>query len=91
MTGNQIRRLREELELSATEFASLMGVQQSSVYRWESSANKRAVVEGFARQIFKLIGELKLKEKKVLVQKLRNGGWMAGLHSLLGMSMKKAA
>lgn len=91
MTGNQIRILREELELSAAEFASLMGVQQSSVYRWESSGNKRAVVEGFARQVFQLIHDLTLKEKKTVVNKLRNGGWMAGLHSLLGVSMKKAA
>lgn len=89
MKGNQIKKLRESLELSAVEFASLVGVQTSSVYRWESVGNKGAVVEGHARKVFQLIGELTIKERQRMVNSLRRGGWMAGLHNLLGMSMKK--
>jgi DNA-binding transcriptional regulator YiaG len=89
--GNQIKKLRTDLELSVMEFASLHGVQPSSVYRWEASGNRSAVMEGFARQIFMLLSALKLKERKRIVQKLRSYGWMAALHSLLGISMKKAA
>jgi len=90
MKGNQIRKLRETLELSAAEFASLLGVQTSSIYRWEKTGNKTAVVEGFAKKIFQLVSDLKVKEREVMVKSLRRGGWMAGLHSLLSMSMKKA-
>lgn len=91
MTGNQIRKLRTELDLSVMEFASLTGVQLSSVYRWEKEGNKAVAVEGLPRQIFQMLHSLKQKERTRIVQRLRNGGWMAALHSLLGISIKKAA
>lgn len=90
MKGNQIKKLRESMQLSAVELASLTGVQTSSVYRWESSGNTGATVEGMARQIFKLIVDLTPKEKQLLVKNLRRGGWMAALNSLFSMSLKKA-
>lgn len=91
MKGHQIRKLRESLDLTATEFAGLLSVQTSSIYRWESAGNRTAPVEGLARNVLELIRNLKLKERKRMVQRLKNGGWMAGLHSLLGMAIKKAA
>lgn len=37
MTGNQIRKLRERLDLDPVLFSRLLGVHLSTVYRWEQS------------------------------------------------------
>lgn len=89
MKGKQIQTLREKLGLTVVEFATLLGVQTSSVYRWENSGNKAASVEGTAGKVMQLIGDMKVKERATVIKHLRRGGWMPALHSLLGMSLKK--
>lgn len=90
MKGNQISKLRKALKLSVVEFATLLGVQTSSIYRWENRGSKTASVEGTAEKVLLLIEDLKLKERSVVIKHLRKGGWMPALHSLLTMALKKS-
>jgi transcriptional regulator with XRE-family HTH domain len=37
LTGPELHRLRESLELSTSQLAQLLGVHQATVYRWEAN------------------------------------------------------
>ena len=90
MKGEQIKKLRAAFGLSTIELADLLGVQNSSIYRWEATDRKVAKIEGLAKRLIELMLDLKVKERDTVVKNLRRGGWMAGLSSLLSLSMKKA-
>ena len=90
MKGDQIKKIREEFDISTIELATLIGVQNSSVYRWEAAGRKVTKVEGLPKKLFELMSDLKPKEREVVVKALRRGGWMSGLNSLLTISVKKS-
>lgn len=55
MTGNQIRKLRERLELDPVLFSRLLGVHLSTVYRWENA--KKPKIDIMQTQILWWISE----------------------------------
>lgn len=54
MTGNQIRKIRERIYLDRRAFGDVLGVNQSTVYRWEACGSKAAKVEGLPARILKM-------------------------------------
>ena len=51
MTGNQLRDLRDRLDLTHHALAMLIGVHVSSVYRWEARGTKVAKIERLQSEI----------------------------------------
>ncbi len=45
VTGAQIRRLRSDLDMDAQQFASLLGVHPTTLYRWESAGDRQVRVD----------------------------------------------
>jgi DNA-binding transcriptional regulator YiaG len=88
MKGDQIKKIREEFDISTSELATLIGVQTSSVYRWEAAGRKVTKVEGLPKKLFELMSDLQQKERETVVKALRRGGWMLGLNNLLAISLK---
>lgn len=91
MKGSSIKKIRESFGLSVSEFSDLVGVQVSSVYRWESTAGSNAQVEGRPLQIIRLMEETTGKDRQKVTSSLRKGGWLPGLLSLLSTAYKSAA
>lgn len=89
MTGDQIKGIREKLGLNTAEFADLLGVQNSSVYRWEACANDKTRIEGLPKRLVQLMSKLSAKNAKIVADEIRNGGWVRGLYKLLGIAYKK--
>jgi DNA-binding transcriptional regulator YiaG len=90
MKGNDIKKIRETFGFSMPEFADLIGVQTSSIYRWEALKAKAAKIEGLPRKLLQLMLELKQKERDGVAKALRRGGWMLALSNLLMVSLKKS-
>lgn len=91
MKGSNIKKIRESFGLSVAEFSDLVGVQVSSIYRWESRGASAAEAEGRALQIIRLMEETTGKDRQKVTSSLRKGGWLPGLLSLLSASYKSAA
>lgn len=90
MKGSEIQKLREAYELTRAEFAELLCVQGSTIYRWEGE-KKSVKVEGAPRKLLDIMLDLKPSERKDVRQALRRGGWLAGLHALVSAAFKKAS
>ena len=60
-TANEVRRIREELRLTQTEFAAALGVSRDSVARWE--AGTRQMSEPTARLLQRIRKEAKTKKR----------------------------
>lgn len=51
MTGNDIKGLRTELGMTSSAFATLLGVNPSTLYRWESEAEAEVKIDPNAARI----------------------------------------
>lgn len=91
MTGLDIKKLREAMELEAFAFARILGVHVSTLYRWEQSADA-VTMDPLQREILEQLAakfrSRRAAEKKELGQKvlagLLAGGALMGLSFLLG-------
>lgn len=93
LTGNNIRTLREQTGLTGAAFGTLLGVHQSTVYRWEKHENaaKELQIEPLQVQIMRLItDELKKRRKSgrdvlmsLLSDAVASRGTLGALHVLL--------
>lgn len=91
MTGNQIKKVREAFGLSTAELADLLGVQNSSVYRWEACKSKTTKVEGLPKRLLRLMDSVGAGPKATQVaEEARDNGWAKALYMLLGFAYKKA-
>ena len=80
MTGARIRALREALAFDHYQFARLMGVHFSSVYRWETAG--KAPVEGPSAELLKALLGLPPATIKRMARPLRHAvveSWLAGM------------
>lgn len=50
-TGKGITKLREQLGLTVTEFAAVLGVSVASAYRWEARKTSDVLETGATRQV----------------------------------------
>src|SRR5579871_1746686 len=55
MTGNRIRWLRTCLGLQPTAFASMLGVSDSTLYRWEQQRASEAKIDPMQRNLLAVI------------------------------------
>jgi transcriptional regulator with XRE-family HTH domain len=75
MTGASIKRLRERLGASPSEFAALLGTSTPTVYRWEHCSASKIPPIGLAqRQLLLLIGAPSKADAARLMEALRAGG-----------------
>ncbi len=86
MTGTEIRTLRTTYGLDVNSFAALVGVNASTVYRWEAAESKKPNVEPFQQRLLILLRahwlDTSLPAKiRVAIDKL---GALYGLHVFLG-------
>lgn len=54
-TGNDVRALREGLDMSTVEFGKLLGLGPSAVTRWESKKSRAVHMDPFAARVFEII------------------------------------
>ena len=96
MTGSEIRQTRVALGLSASRFATVLGVHPSTVHRWESAGQAAVTVEGIPLSVL-----LALQHRvahtphqeasdlgKRVAEALLVGGALAGLVLLIGFALK---
>ena len=57
MTGHAVRDLRISLGVTSRTFAALFGVNPSTIYRWESRAERAVVIEGLPRIVLTLLAQ----------------------------------
>lgn len=55
MTGNDVRGLREGLDMTTVEFGKLLGLGPSAVTRWESKKAKAVSMDPFAARVAEII------------------------------------
>jgi DNA-binding transcriptional regulator YiaG len=85
MIKEEIKKLREELNLTQEEFAKILGTHTSTVYRWESGASqpeKNHLLYLHAMQDI-LARNKKEALKKALTKALIIGGTLAAVYALL--------
>ena len=90
MTGADVSKLREGLEWSAAQFATLLGVSPSTVYRWEEHAEERLKIEPLQLQLLVVL-RTELQRGRRTARELRDrlegalalGGSLRALHVLL--------
>lgn len=88
MTGDEIRALRETLGVPRAWLALLLGVAQSSVYRWEDAGAQRARVEGLTRDLLYVLAHTArtldpADLEATLTDAMRRGGTLGGVGALL--------
>jgi hypothetical protein len=88
MTGDEIRALRETLGVSRAWLALLLGVAQSSVYRWEDAGAERARAEGLTRDLLYVLAHAvqtldPAGLAATLTDATRRGGTLGGVGALL--------
>lgn len=96
MTGADIRHVRKSLGLGAAHFASVLGVHQSSVHRWEAAGTATVNVEGVALGVLLALqrrvadgSQRVVKDKgREIREALLVGGALAALAALIIFALK---
>jgi DNA-binding XRE family transcriptional regulator len=88
MTGNAIKDLRTELGMTSSAFAQLLGVNPSTLYRWEAEGEKEAKTDPNAARILAAIQQARGAKggedlKATLGGALLLGGGLFALFKLL--------
>jgi len=78
MTGLQVRILRTRMNLTLAQFALLVGVNMTTVYRWEGHLTGQvpAMVES-TRRVFLMLQGATQSERTRWAQTLLDHGWQA--------------
>lgn len=92
MTGESIRHVRREIRMEPAQFAQLLGVHPSTLYRWENAGATQVRVEPLQRQLLTVL-EQQLAERsslraraelsETILKGLLIGGGLLGLFYLL--------
>jgi transcriptional regulator with XRE-family HTH domain len=88
MTGKQIKDVRLKFDFSVKELSEFLGVEISTVYRWQASGSKQLKVDGLQRLLLDCMHETAQTNVKKIVTAFRKKGAVAGLHKLLGFAYK---
>lgn len=93
LTGADVRRIRDIVQWATPEFAALLGVNGSTVYRWEMRDTALAPIEPLQAQLLvALDAVLSRADKRAggvatirrdLTEALALGGTLRALHTLL--------
>lgn len=63
MTGHEVASLRRGLGLDPMQFALMLGIHPSSVYRWESAGNREVRVDPLQSNVLLLLQQELAKRK----------------------------
>jgi transcriptional regulator with XRE-family HTH domain len=91
LTGSWIRDLRQRAGLEPAHFALLLGVNSSTLYRWEKVGAANVRVEPLQRQLMAVLDqelgrrgpEGRNELRKTVLEALLVGGGLLGLYRLL--------
>lgn len=89
MTGRQIHKLREDLDLSPFALAGVLGVHVSTIYRWETSPGRTRLDPLPAQILDALFACVAARPKaatalkKAIVDGLVTGGTLTALYGTL--------
>lgn len=85
LTGDEIRDLRDAYEMSGADFAAILGVHHTTLYRWEKTEGEEASIEPLQHALLLLLrkhsGKVPLRRRLVRELSLRSP--LAALHALL--------
>ena len=98
MTGNEIEKIRSALDMSVPNFAGLLGVHVTTIYRWSAAAEKSVTVDplhaALLAKIQQGIADRQKNERedwgKEILKALLIGGTLAALAIVLVELMPKA-
>lgn len=90
MTGNQVRAARESTDLTVAQLSEILGVRNSSVYRWEAGGNKKSRIEGLPHTLLKLIAAFSEKDAKEVGRAFRAKGSLYSLLKIVDIAYKNA-
>lgn len=76
-TGNSIRHLREALGMTCDQFASLIGVHPSTLYRWEAKGDEAVRLDPMQLRILMVLQE-ELNRRKTPKAQLEWGQLLLG-------------
>jgi len=89
VTGSEVREIRDLYKLEIAEFAELIGVGLSTIYRWEACKFSDVNIDPFQKRIMKVM-KSQIEEQKnpdAMIKQigacLARGGGLLGLHCLL--------
>lgn len=93
LTGSDVRRIRNAVEWATPEFAALLGVSGSTVYRWETREGGVVPIEPLQAQLLVALDAVMARADKRaggaaamrrdLTEALALGGTLRALHTLL--------
>lgn len=98
MAGKAIRKLRTDLGMTPADFAALLGVHPSSIYRWENADAEEVHIEPLQFRLLTVLQQEVNKRKtaqaqaelgKAIVGALIVGGALFGLFTLLATIFKE--
>lgn len=86
-TGDDIRVLRGSMGVRQHDFAALVGVNLTTVYRWECLGPKAPpTISEQSERVFRRLDELELRHRKLVARALLNDGWRAAWALLFARS-----
>lgn len=88
MTGKQISTIRKKFDFTALMLSELLGVQVSTVYRWESRGAKKLNIEGIPGKLLPIMLDMTPEQVKSVSSIYEKKGWMGGLHRALDIAYK---
>jgi|SRR5579885_2399337 len=88
MTGGEIQRIRTEFALNVQQFATMLGVHPSTVYRWESALSLESNPDPLQRDLLQALDRIvRFGAADRLREHLRwwiaSGGGLLALYGLL--------
>jgi hypothetical protein len=91
MTGDSIRQIRTDLAMEPAQFAQLLGVHPSSLYRWENAGSAAVRIDPLQLQLLTVLqqqindraAQARADLGKVILTGLLLGGGLLGLFYLL--------
>lgn len=76
MTGRDVHRIRTELGLTTIDFAELVGVGLSTLYRWEQAAAAKINIDPFQTRLLAMLkrrlAQLSAQQRSGLGRRLRS-------------------
>lgn len=92
LTGSDVAALRGAVGLDRSQFAQLLGVNTSTLYRWEAAGPHAVKLAPFQKSLLDVVRLQVAKSKgigKLLSRSLHVGGGLFGLYRLLHATFAK--
>lgn len=85
MPGNDVKHIRELLGLNQTQFATVLGVNPATLYRWESAGDQNVTIDGTPWNILAVLRERIRSDKKSRAEAKAAGSQIANFLLVAGV------